>query len=448
MTAIDPAFDHAADTLATEPGVLLLRGEAASAFDVDGLCPALVARPTDVEGVSAVLRAAAAYGLTVVPRGGGTAIGMGNRPARLDLLLDLSGLDRLVEYRPRDLVVTAEAGMTLAVLQQALNEHGQFVALDPPLPERATVGGTLAANLSGPRRFRFGTARDVVIGTGAVLADGSLVKSGGRVVKNVAGYDLNKLFVGSAGMLGVITSATFKLAPSPPQRGMVVAAFDALEQGHAAAMQIAGSALSPLTLDLVSPAAAAALGGMIGGLADGRWLLVCELGGTVAAVGRSRNELFVLAAQAGASRVLDVASPAPERIYAGVRDFGHHEQTGAALLLQVAVLPSQVVDACRHLEEAFGGGDAGVEVVIRAGNGVIYAVAPDPPPGAGAALMRLRAAVGGLRGSVVVERCPPGLKNEIDVWGIAGPDVGLMRRVKAVFDPAGTLSPGRGPDRL
>src|SRR5579884_2812833 len=172
------------------PGVAL-RHDATADHEVDGRRPRAVVRPGDADGVSAVLRVAAAHGLSVIPRGGGTQIGLGNVPRALDVVLDLTALDRVIEYRPRDLAITVEAGITLAALQHAVGGHGQLVALDPPRPERATAGGTVAANVTGPRRFRYGTARDIVIGTGVVLADGTAIKAGGRVVKNVAGYDLN-----------------------------------------------------------------------------------------------------------------------------------------------------------------------------------------------------------------------------------------------------------------
>ncbi|MFN8557677.1 MAG: FAD-binding oxidoreductase, partial [Dehalococcoidia bacterium] len=169
-----------------------------AAYAVDGRRPAVVVRPHDSASVCTLLRHCATWELAVIPCGGRTDIALGNAPEAYQVALDMTTLDRIVEHRPRDLSVTVEAGMTFAALDQALAPHGQIVGLDPPCPERATVGGVLAANASGPRRHRFGTARDHVIGISAVLANGDQVKSGGRVVKNVAGYDLAKLFIGSA----------------------------------------------------------------------------------------------------------------------------------------------------------------------------------------------------------------------------------------------------------
>jgi glycolate oxidase FAD binding subunit len=211
------------------PGVRLLCG-GSDGYEVDGLRPAAVAQPGDADEVAAVLRLASTRGWAVVPRGGGTMIDLGNPPARLDLVLDLTGMNRLIEHRPRDLTVTVEAGMSVAALQEELAKHGQMLALDPPLAQRATVGGVLAANAWGPRRQRYGTARDLLIGSRAVLADGTRVRSGGKVVKNVAGYDLNKLFIGSTGTLAVLVEATFKLAPIPATFGMIVAAFPTLRR--------------------------------------------------------------------------------------------------------------------------------------------------------------------------------------------------------------------------
>src|ERR687883_1494657 len=153
-------------------------------------------------------------------------------PRRLDQIIETTGLNRVVEYEPADLTVTVEAGMRFAELQQRLAEEGQFLALDPPAAEGATIGGVIATNASGPLRFAYGTARDLVIGTRVANPDGTLTRAGGRVVKNVAGYDLTKLYIGSLGTLGVIVELSFKLAPIPPVLSTVVGSFGGLEQVH------------------------------------------------------------------------------------------------------------------------------------------------------------------------------------------------------------------------
>ncbi|MBI2760557.1 MAG: FAD-binding oxidoreductase [Chloroflexi bacterium] len=422
--------------------VSVLSGPDAERFSVDGVAPAVVARPMDEAGVSAVLTAASEAGLAVVPWGGGTCMDIGNRPRRVDVVLDMSALDAVVEYRPRDMTVTAQAGATVAALQRVLDSEGQFLALDPPLPERATIGGAVAANASGPRRFRFGTARDIVIGTGAVLADGTAIKSGGRVVKNVAGYDLNKLFIGSGGTLGVISRLTFKLLPSQPEHGLVVAAFDDVMAACGAARAIVNGVLAPWSVDVSGP-------GAIGGLdealpeARGSWNVVVEFAGTAAAVDRTRGDLLALFHGLGCRMVFEPDGSARGAIIAGTRDFGLNGET--RLMLRAAVLPSEVLETCVMLERAAWERGTGCVIVARAGNGVVLSAWPITDPDVVRGLVaQLRDRLRRSGGMLVVERCPPEAKQGLDVWGIGGPDVSLMRRLKQQFDPSAVLSPGRG----
>ncbi|MBF8286481.1 MAG: linked oxidase-like protein, partial [Dehalococcoidia bacterium] len=196
-----------------------------AAFAVDGLTPQAAVAPSSYEQVAAVMRYAHAEGLAVIPWGGGAHIHVGNVPARYDIALGLSRLNAVVEHEPADLTATVQAGMTLSELQGRLGGAGQLLPLDPPGGERATIGGILAANASGPWRHAFGSARDMTIGLRVVTAEGRITRAGGRVVKNVAGYDLCKLYIGSLGTLGVIVEATFKVASLPREQRAAVATF-------------------------------------------------------------------------------------------------------------------------------------------------------------------------------------------------------------------------------
>ena len=181
-----------------------------SAFHVDGQSPDIAVAPTTIGELQSVLVEANNVGISVVPIGGGTHLGAGNAPASYDVALSLVGMSGIIAHEPADLTVTVEPGLPLANLQAALAEHGQFLPLDPPCEPAATIGGVLAANAFGPLRHAYGTSRDWLIGIRVVHADGSVSKSGGRVVKNVTGYDMHKLYVGSLGTLGVIAEATLK----------------------------------------------------------------------------------------------------------------------------------------------------------------------------------------------------------------------------------------------
>src|SRR6266550_2600621 len=189
---------------------------AATAADaVAGAQPKLVIEPGTERELAEILRLSNEAGLAVIPRGGGTKLGWGNSPARADLILSTVRMTEIIEHAWADLTVTVEAGCTIQRLQETLGQHGQRLALDPLWPEKATVGGVLSTNDSGALRLRFGALRDLIIGVTIALPDGTLASSGGKVVKNVAGYDLPKLFTGAFGTLGVITRATFRLHPLP-----------------------------------------------------------------------------------------------------------------------------------------------------------------------------------------------------------------------------------------
>ena len=194
-------------------------------YSVDGLIPSTVVSPEDVAEVSRVLSQASGEDAKVAPWGGGTQMGLGNPPTGLDLVLDLGRLDGVLFHEPGDLVAGVEAGITLEAFQERLAQRGQILPLEAPYPSRATIGGILAANASGPSRLGHGTARDWLIGIAVVRSDGAATKAGARVVKNVTGYDLNKLYTGSLGTLGVIVGATFKLSPLPPDGRTVVAVY-------------------------------------------------------------------------------------------------------------------------------------------------------------------------------------------------------------------------------
>ncbi|MDQ3811771.1 MAG: FAD-binding oxidoreductase, partial [Chloroflexota bacterium] len=254
-------------------------------------------RPTSAEAVAEALRAADSAGHAVMPVGGGTHLDLGMPPARQDVLLSTVGLNRVVEYEPADLTVTVEAGMRFMDLQAMLREQGQMVALDPPVAAESTIGGVVAANLSGPVRFAHGTARDLVIGTRVANANGTLTRAGGRVVKNVAGYDLNKLYIGSLGTLGVIVELGFKLAPIPPSTATLVGQFASQDDVRTVVRGVLHSPLSPLAVELLGPRAAADAG------LPSATLLVLRAGGYAEAVQRQVRDLGELIAGHGGVRL-------------------------------------------------------------------------------------------------------------------------------------------------
>src|SRR5437588_8360745 len=226
---------------------------AGGADGIDGLSPAFVVEPGSVEDGAAAVRAASEAGLALCAVGGGSKIGWGSPPERLDVVLSTVRLDRVLEHAAGDLVVGAQAGVRLDDLQRELASAGQTLALDPAEPD-ATLGGIVAAGASGPRRLRFGTPRDLLIGVTVVLADGSVTKAGGKVVKNVAGYDLGKLYAGSFGTLGLICEVIFRLHPLPAARRLVTAEVRTPEAAWASAARLSATPLVPSAVELSWPA--------------------------------------------------------------------------------------------------------------------------------------------------------------------------------------------------
>ena len=413
---------------------------------IDGLLPPLWCQPGSPEELAAVLELANRCGAAVIPRGGGTRMSLGCPPRAADLLLSTRGLTRLVEYEPADLTVTVEAGLGLSELQERLGADGQFLALDPPTADRATIGGVVASNASGPLRLRYGSARDLVIGTRVANADGLLTKAGGRVVKNVAGYDLNKLYTGSLGTLGVIVELSFKLHPLPQSRATVLATFDDLDAAAAVVARVMRSPLGPAALEVVTSAGEEALPSSLPVTGRGCALAVL-VAGFEKAVARVTQEIGDLCRERGQVEVRADDQDA-RGLWALLRDVADGSDPGRPVL-KLAVPPAHSVEALARLRSVLERPRLPAMLVAHAGVGLVYARLEqrdwsDPE------LERLAAAVSEARsfavereGSLVVESCPPGLKDRVDVWGEIGPALKLMRSLKEKLDPRGTLNPGR-----
>jgi glycolate oxidase FAD binding subunit len=357
-------------------------------------------RPASVDELAAAMRESAG---TVRVRGSGTKWSWGTDAADPDVVVEISSMDRLVEHAAGDLVVTAQAGARLRDVQAVLGDTGQWLALDPP-EAGATIGGVVATATSGPRRLRFGTPRDLLIGVTVVLADGTVAKSGGKVVKNVAGYDLGKLFSGSFGTLGVIAECTFRLHPVAPARRVIT--IPVTDPGPLV-KEILRSAVEPVALEW-----------------DGEHLLAV-LESVEAAVDSQARSLVVLAGDG------EVADQLPAGFGARPWTSG---QVGLKITHRLSALSSAVDVVRRRLP--------GCRVAAHAGSGVLHVGVAHDATDIAAAVEQLRRDVAAHDGSVVVVEAPRDVKESLDVWGpVRGLEV--MRRVKEQFDPDGRMSPGR-----
>jgi glycolate oxidase FAD binding subunit len=424
-----------------------LGGAERAPYVVDGRTPCGVVLPGSADEVARVVRAAAAAGVPVVPWGGGTQMARGTPPKDGALVVSLRRLNRVLEHEPGDLTATAEAGITLAAFQDALGSRGQWLPLDPPSPEAATLGGVLAANAAGPRRQGYGTARDLVIGIRVVAADGQLVRAGGKVVKNVAGYDLVKLYIGSHGTLGVIVEATLKLRPRPPAEGACWATFPGLDQAAGAATAFAGSELGPVALALLDARAAAAAAPLVGLPAGAGPAVLVAFDGLARTVAWQTEEAArrLRAAGAGAVDALDAAQTA--RALDTVREPRRLLPSPVAIA-SAGVLPADVGTYLAATRAAARSAGFEVAAVAHAGQGLAtLLLAPEgaaaPAAATAATLAVWRDAARARGGHLVVEWAPLGVREACPVWDPPAPSVALMRGLKARLDPEGVLNPGR-----
>jgi len=389
----------------------------ASADDaIDGVAPALVALPISTEQVAGVLRTCAEHRLAVVVRGAGTKITWGTPPEVLDVIVDVSGLDRIVEHAAGDLIVVAEAGVGIAELNDLLAHAGQHLAVDETVPG-ATVGGTIGAAASGPQRLLRGTVRDLLIGLTFVRADGKVVHSGGRVVKNVAGYDVCKLLVGSFGTLGVVTEAIFRLHPLAATRRLASTLCDSPVEAGTLVGRILHSQTVPSAVE-------------VDWRNDGPLVVATLLEGTPAGVEQRAATIAALAGPSGTT----VTDSLPE-------DWGHYPWTPVDLAFKLTFDLSHLTAVLTSCDALRRDGRTTLSVRGSAGTGVLY-VAASPADAAADLLARLRATCAGAGGHVVLLDAPADVKRSVDIWGPVG-GLGLMRQVKHEFDPDRRLAPGR-----
>src|SRR5262252_4990756 len=367
-------------------------GAERSAAAVGGILPRWRVRPGAVDEVSRILALASSAGLAVAPRGSGSALDLGMPPARVDVALDLSRLAGIMEYVPADMVATVQAGVRLDVLARELGKHGQMLPLDPYGGASRTVGGVLAAGASGPRRFRYGTGRDLLLGARFVQVDGTVTWAGAKVVKSVTGYEIPKLLVGSLGTLGVIVEATLWLHPAALAR--------VGQEPSEAAVAISVASVAE---------AVASQGGALDALAR-------SSGGRVVAL----DEEF----WPGMNAILD--APIVVKLAGEIR--------------RLSFWAGELQKLCAHhgLTAA---------VVGEAGNGVLRAGVTGSvlsQDWAREVVSPLRDGLAPEGGSLVVERAPVELKHAADVWGpVPEPALAVMKRLKAEFDPRGILNRGR-----
>lgn len=385
-------------------------------YAIDGVEPRIAFAPDGRAEVALLLRTAAEAGLTVVPQAGRTALALGAPLEAYDVALDLRGLHRTIEYVPDDLTVTVEAGMSLLQLQEALAEHGQYLPVDPPPDDHVTMGGLLATARSGAWRGHLPAARDLVLGIEVAQPSGALVKSGGRVVKNVTGYDLHRMHTGALGAFGVILDATFKIAPLPVATRTLAAPAASVHEAAEVARRTWDASLSTRAITVLAPETAGHVG-----LPSTPAVLV-ELAGSEASVDRSARDLAALGAYVEA---------APEG-WAYLRRL-HGDQ--AATVLRIGVPPSalaDVLEAARQAGTLTWGHLAAGSVIAHAGTLETHAITA------------LREAAERRGGYLQIEAAPLEVRRAVSPGGPG--DATLVAALRDQFDPSRILNRGRWPE--
>jgi glycolate oxidase FAD binding subunit len=388
------------------------------AESVCGIQPRLVLEPANEQQLAAVLRLANDASLAVVPRGGGTKLSWGNPASRAGVMVSTARLDKIIEHPWADLTVSVEAGCTIEKLQFALAQHGQRLALDPLWPAHATIGGVLSTNDSGSLRLRFGALRDLIIGVTLALSDGTLASSGGKVVKNVAGYDLPKLVTGAFGTLAVITRAVFRLHPLPRNAKSLSLSGCNLEQMQRLVLAVQDSKLAHTALQARIAQ-------------DAEPVVDILFEGTEAGIASQESQLRELARPSPAAE-------APSRVWAASQELWN--SSSSAAMAKITTLPASIARTIEFVQDKTSSRKAKWKLTLQA-TGIGWLRLEATPENLHVCLAEIRSEVERLGGSLSVFHRPAGMPH-LDTWGHPGDSLPLMRAVKNQFDAKNTLNPG------
>jgi glycolate oxidase FAD binding subunit len=418
-----------------------------ASLSVDGKTPGLVVYPASAEQTAEVLRYASHERLAVIPCRNATKLSIGNPPRDYDIALCMKEMNRVWHYEPEDLTISAEPGMKFGDFQHFVGRHGLWLPLNPPGGASASLGGIVATNASGSYRCFYGTPRDMALGVKIATTEGKVVKAGGRVVKNVAGYDLTKLMIGSFGTLGVIIEMSFKLFPRPAERATFVLTAATLEKAREIRRSIQLSPIRPLRAGLLDAS-------YMEFLKESEHLKECgggceiwiEVGGSERVVGRCSSELRQIALRANETfreperdSTTEVVWSKIDDPFAGVRANTHD------WLLRVSMAVSAVEEYMIRAIRDFRRPQYSWKLWAEPLGGIVHHwLHPHPEPaGVEEVIHNLRRLGEELGGSLVVEIAPFAGKAKVDAWGTIGDDFEVMRKLKDAFDPNHILSPGR-----
>lgn len=421
--------------------------DACRAYAADGIAPRTVLFPQSAEAVAQSLKQAAEQGLAVIPCRNATKLQTGNIPLRYDVALCLKEMNAVWRCDPADLTATVEPGMKLGDFQHMLARHGLWLPLDPPGGMKSSLGGIVAANAAGPLRLKYGAPRDFVLGMKIATTSGKIIKAGGAVVKNVAGYDLCRLLTGSWGTLGVIVEISIKLFPLPAGKRSWRAPVVGVDAARDLRRKILDSPLSPARMVLLDPGAAA----VVSEDESGNWETWIEFYGSECVLRRSDSLLRELGPSAGAAfHSLEAADAEAgwNRITGFAPILPRRDSDAVVLRASLPIAASE--EFAQQVSAEMNKTRTRCACLCQNGLGIVHAwLTPETlSTGLTTSIERLRQRAIERGGALVIERCPAEMKRDIDVWGPPGSDFDLMRKLKQLWDPAEILSPGRFVGRL
>ena len=417
-------------------------------FAVDGQTPDCVVHPGSAEQVAQALEYAAGHGLAVIACGGGTKLGIGNPPRKFDVALCTRNITNARYYEPSDLTAGIGAGMALDELQNLLKADGLWLPVDCPGSGKATLGGVVATNASGPFRHFYGAPRDMVVGMQVATTEGKLIRTGGRVVKNVAGYDLGKLLIGSYGTLGVITEVNLKLFPLPAERQTFVLSTGTLGIARDVRRSILTSPIEPLRMVLLDAETVGFVhsGGQPDRLNKPEPQIWLEAGGSKSVIGRTLKELDTLGRAVGA-KVHTYEREGAEKAWQAISDFGSWiaKRYPGVVVLKGTLPIAHSEEFLSLAQQEAQNEKVRLASVVQPGVGILQLglLSMQNATQTAGLISRIRMAAEKSGGALIVISAAADVKAQVDVWGNAGTGSELMRKLKATWDPKGTLAPGR-----
>jgi glycolate oxidase FAD binding subunit len=423
------------------------------AYAIDGKKPKVVVTPGTIDEVSRVVAHANQQHLAIIPKGNGTKMEMGGIPKKIDIILSTGRLNRTTDRDCENLTLSAESGLTLGEVQQGLAKVGKgyFLPLDPPFTDKATLGGIVATNSSGPKRLLYGTARDMMIGAKAVFPNGDIVVSGGKTVKNVSGYDMCKLLIGSYGTLGILCEMTFKLLPLPEKEATLLLSFAKLEEADGFAREMRGSQLIPSSLEILNAKAVQNMKYPVSMPPNGNYLVAVGLEGVAESIERQVSEMSEMAKKHGTLEAVTLDAEKHQAFWAALRDFSSRltDEYSNVISMKSNFLISKCGEVLGSYEKIAQGLGINCAFISHAGNGIIYSFILEGKNFRSKAdsivelIEKLTAEAVKNGGGLVVESSPPSIKKKVDVWGQSRSDYLVARRLKEQIDPAGVLNVGR-----